>query len=272
MGRALARRRHCKHSNYDRLTRRSGAGAALNLAYVGTGNGVLSDLVVDQRCLDAEDWTITFSAALVFGVVGSTLGAQTGGIPIDTSYVGTGDGTLDFLEIDKKTPAGETWTITLSDADNYTVTGSTLGLQTNLGTVGTAYVSDDGEISFTITAGGTPFVNTDAFTVVGKPYTSDLDEISFVITTGSTPYIATDAYTFTADTVLGYQNDIPKSDRLRFNDDQAQRLVLTVDEAVDVHDVMCADGDSAQEPGGRSNQYTYEDVQDAADPSDIGLV
>ncbi len=188
MGRLVSRQRHCKHSSQDRLVRRSGTGVALQLAFVGTGNG-----------------------------------------------------TLVMSGVDGASPDGEVWTITFSDATNFAVSGSTLGAQA-AGTVGTPYVSDGGEVSFLVTAGGTPFVNLDEFT-------------------------------FEAATVEGRGPALQKSDQLRFNEDQAHRLASIPssfgEEAI--HEVMCADGDSAQTPGGRSNQHTFEDVVAASIPGDIGL-
>ncbi len=188
MGRLVSRQRHCKHGTQDRLVRRSGTGVALQLAFAGTGNGVLEVSAVDSDSPDAEVWTITFSNATNFAVSGSTLGVQAAGV------------------------------------------------------VGTPYVSDGGEISFLVTAGGTPFANLDEFT-------------------------------FEAATTPGHGPALQKSDRLRFNEDQAHRLGSIPsnfgEEAI--HDTTCADGDSAQTPGGRSNQYTFEDVLAASIPGDIGL-
>ncbi len=187
MGRALARRRHCKHTSDARLRRRSGYGAALNQAYVGTG-----------------------------------------------------DGTLRVTDIRGDSPDGEIWTVTLSDATNFAVSGSTLGAQA-AGVVGTPYVSDAGEISFLITAGGTPFVNTDAFTLE-------------------------------AATVEGYQSDLDESDWLKSDENEANRISdINPATADGVSAAYCAEGDSAQTPLGRSNQFTFEDVQAATTASDVNL-
>ncbi len=187
MARALARRRHCKHTSDDRKRRRTGYGVAL-----------------------------------------------------DQAFVGTGDGTLRVTDIRGDSPDGEIWTITLTTATDFGVSGSTLGAQA-VGVVGTPYVSDAGEISFLITAGGTPFVNTDAFTLE-------------------------------AETVEGYQDALDESDWLKFDENETNRLG-DIDPALasGVSAAYCADGDSAQTPGGRSNQFTFEDVQAAASASDIGL-
>ena len=162
------------------------------------------------------------------------------GVATDQAYVGTGDGTLRVTDIPGDSPDAEVWTVTLSDATNFAVSGSTLGAQA-AGVVGTPYVSDNGEISFLVTAGGTPFVNTDEFTL-------------------------------NAVTVPGYQGAIQKSDALRFDEDESNRLGDIDGSLSDsVSAAYCAEGDSAQTPLGRSNQFTFEDVQAAAGASDIGL-
>ena len=60
------------------------------------------------------------------------------------------------------------------------------------------------------------------------------------------------------------------SDSLDFLTDQANRI-RAAEAGEGVHDSLCAEGDSAQTPGARSNQFTFEDVQAADDPFDIGL-
>ncbi len=51
----------------------------------------------------------------------------------------------------------ETWTVTFTSATTFNVRGTVSGIQANLGTVGVEYVSDGGEITFTITCdGGAP--------------------------------------------------------------------------------------------------------------------
>jgi baseplate J-like protein len=53
------------------------------------------------------------------------------------------------------TAVDETWTVTFLSPTTFSVQGSVSGLQQD-GTVGTPYISDGGEISFTLTAGSTP--------------------------------------------------------------------------------------------------------------------
>ena len=86
---------------------------------------------------------------------------------LSVSYVGTGNGTIDFLD-GGVGGVTETWTITLTSASAFTVSGSVSGAQSG-GTVGVNYMTTSDSrtslLSFTIEAGGTAFINTDAFTV-----------------------------------------------------------------------------------------------------------
>lgn len=86
---------------------------------------------------------------------------------LSVSYSGTGNGTINYLDGGVGAPS-ETWTITLTSATAFTVSGSSSGAQAG-GTVGTNYTTTGSTLtsllSFVIVAGGTPFVNTDAFTV-----------------------------------------------------------------------------------------------------------
>ncbi len=84
-------------------------------------------------------------------------------VPNAPTYVGTGDGTMGSIGVNQLTGQAETWSIVATSATNFTVTGFLSGAQ-GAATVGVPY--NNGIISFTITAGGTPFVATDAFTLV----------------------------------------------------------------------------------------------------------
>lgn len=89
------------------------------------------------------------------------------GAPIvgTVGYVGTGNGVI--VAIDTKALATpEVWTIAMTSATAFTVTGSVSGAQTS-GTTGTNYTSNSpaGNLSFRINVGGTAFVAADAFTV-----------------------------------------------------------------------------------------------------------
>lgn len=74
---------------------------------------------------------------------------------------GTGNGTITAITVNQATAEAELWTLTATSATNFTVSGFVSGAQA-AATVGTPY--NNGIISFTITAGGTPFVASDNFT------------------------------------------------------------------------------------------------------------
>jgi hypothetical protein len=84
------------------------------------------------------------------------------------SYTGTGNGTITEIEGGPDAVA-ETFTITLTSATAFGVTGSVSGALA-AGVVGTKY--SVAQVSFMITAGGTAFINTDAFvfTVAARVY------------------------------------------------------------------------------------------------------
>ncbi len=92
-----------------------------------------------------------------------------GGYPTIDSNVpdpgNTGDGTITNIEGANGPSPREAWTITAVSATSFTVVGSVSGAQATNATVGLRYTSDDGNISFLINAGGTPFVATDFFTI-----------------------------------------------------------------------------------------------------------
>jgi len=76
-------------------------------------------------------------------------------------YTGTGNGVIGEIDTEVGAPT-EVWTITFLDATNFTVSGSVSGVKAN-GTIASDYI--DGEISFRIEAGATPFVLNDEFTI-----------------------------------------------------------------------------------------------------------
>lgn len=92
-----------------------------------------------------------------------------GGYPTIDSNVpdpgNTGDGTITKIEGANGPSPREAWVITAVSATSFTVVGSVSGAQATNATVGLDYTSDDGNISFLINAGGTPFVATDFFTI-----------------------------------------------------------------------------------------------------------
>lgn len=80
----------------------------------------------------------------------------------------TGDGTCGLVTVSVATLT-EDWTITCTDdttegEEVWSVTGTVSGLQTATATTGVEYTSDNGEVSFTITAGDTAFAAGDEFT------------------------------------------------------------------------------------------------------------
>ena len=85
-------------------------------------------------------------------------------VNVSPTVVGTGNGVIKVTDIDQSTAVSEVWTLTATSATNFTVTGSVSGAKP-AATVGTPYVDD---ISFKITAGGTPFIAGDTFTITIK--------------------------------------------------------------------------------------------------------
>lgn len=87
------------------------------------------------------------------------------GMTLTPAYTGTGNGTISAL-IGGSASVAEVVTITFTDATHFSVVGSTSGA-IGTGVAGTAFVST--KINFMITAGGTAFIATDAFTVSTTP-------------------------------------------------------------------------------------------------------
>ncbi|NOR65425.1 MAG: hypothetical protein GQ468_05345 [Candidatus Scalindua sp.] len=93
------------------------------------------------------------------------------------SYVGTGNGTIGEVNVGNATTV-EVWTIACVDvttvgSEVWTVTGSVTGLLTLNAVTGVKY--DEGIVEFLITAGGTNFALTDAFTIKDNVYTGTGD-------------------------------------------------------------------------------------------------
>jgi uncharacterized phage protein gp47/JayE len=76
----------------------------------------------------------------------------------------TGDATFGSITTSANITA-EVWTILFTDATHFTVTGSSSGLQTATGTLGTVYNNDVNSLHFQITAGVVPMVAGDSFTI-----------------------------------------------------------------------------------------------------------
>lgn len=77
------------------------------------------------------------------------------------NLTGTGNGTMSAVTVNQATASEELWTITATSATNFTVEGFVSGPMA-AATVGTPY--NNGMVSFTITAGSTPFQAGDVFT------------------------------------------------------------------------------------------------------------
>lgn len=108
---------------------------------------VRSDWKQDWKEDAKQDWKLDFTSdAWIVGTATKT---------------GTGNGTASVVQPGRSTVA-ETWTLTATNATNFTVVGSVSGSKGAL-TVGTAY--DNGFIALKITAGGTAFVAGDTFTI-----------------------------------------------------------------------------------------------------------
>lgn len=78
------------------------------------------------------------------------------------TYVGTGDGTMSAPVVYSGATITETITA-IYDGALWIISGSTTGI---IGTVATGSAFVSGKISFTITAGSTPFIATDTFTIL----------------------------------------------------------------------------------------------------------
>ena len=69
----------------------------------------------------------------------------------------------------------ETWTIAFTSPTAFSVTGSVTGLQTNTGTVGTTYVTDQPMLRFLITAGTSPYETADRARIVTSYYKGNVN-------------------------------------------------------------------------------------------------
>lgn len=78
-------------------------------------------------------------------------------------------------------------------------------------------------------------------------------------------------YTGTNETVVGYQAALNIPDELQYVVDAAARITLVSDGDSDVYEAMRTDGDTGGVVGNRTNTYTFEDVDAASIPGDLGL-
>lgn len=95
------------------------------------------------------------------------------GMALTPSFVGTGNGTISALG--GSASVAETITVTFTSATAFGVVGSVSG-SLGTGTVGSAFINT--KTNFTITAGGTAFVATDAFTFAVAPKWTSLRRTS----------------------------------------------------------------------------------------------
>jgi hypothetical protein len=172
----------------------AGTPVATTPTFVGTGNGTISAITVTSPTVKLDTFFVVFTSPTNFTVQGNDygiVGLGTVGTPftsttvnftitsgstpfvagdyfqfsliyVPTTYTGTGNGTMTNI-LPQSLAIPETWTITLTSATAFTVTGSSSGPQAG-GTVGAPY--NNGFISFKLNAGSTPFVAGDQFTVV----------------------------------------------------------------------------------------------------------
>ena len=158
------------------------------------GDGAMSLPVLSPSTI-TENWTATYVQPLA-----------TATLP-QAGFLNTGSGTMSGITTDVTATLTEDWTVQY-DGTQWAVQGSISGVMTNKATTGVPYISDSGEISFTISAGTVAFVALDYFTfsttasdpywnVAGSVsgiqfnkaetnlwYNSDDYEVSFIITEG----------------------------------------------------------------------------------------
>lgn len=88
-------------------------------------------------------------------------------VPVPVFSIATGDATFS-TPVPGQGSQDETWTVTFLSPTTFSVQGSVSGLQLD-GVVGTPYTSDEEEVAFTITAGGTPMAVGDVATFITSP-------------------------------------------------------------------------------------------------------
>lgn len=174
-----------------------GTPVADNLAFTGVGDGTITTPTATSVFVKPEEYNIIFTSSTDFTVVGEDTGiigvGQVGVAFVSTKvnftitdgttpfvagdyfsfnlvytptgFTGTGNGEMTGISTDQFASIGETWTITFTSATTFDVVGSVTGPEVG-GIVGTPY--DNNFINFTITAGTTPFVTGDEFTLVSQ--------------------------------------------------------------------------------------------------------
>lgn len=118
---------------------------ALN-QFLGTGNRAF----VVRANIDLTDASSTFISLGTPALIAST-----------ETFVGIGNGTLGSVTATNNTVKPQTFTVTMTSATTFTVSGSLVGF-VGTGTTGAAFTS--GSVNFTITAGLTAFAAGDTFT------------------------------------------------------------------------------------------------------------
>lgn len=78
-------------------------------------------------------------------------------------------------------------------------------------------------------------------------------------------------YTGTNESVVGFQAALVQPDELQYVVDAAARLSLASDGDSDVYEALRTEATEAVVVAGRTNVYTFEDVDAASLPADIGL-
>jgi hypothetical protein len=192
-------------------------GVASNVVGPGGGKGTVGAIVV--KAAVTETWTLKCVESIwgEFSVTGSVSGAQPNAF-VDTAYDSDAiaftinSGSVPF-EVDDQ--------ITFDTTTYWQVSGTVSGAQTNTATTGAYYISDGGEVGFTINERGVPFAIGDSFTfsttgafapfwtVAGTAsgvqsgiaqnntvYTSDNYEVTFTIYEGTIPFATGDTFTF----------------------------------------------------------------------------
>jgi phage tail sheath protein FI len=171
-----------------------------SLVYNGIGNGTLGSVSAYGPAVKPQQFTVTFTSSTSFSVQGSTIGyVGTGvaGIPFASTSVAftisagstafaagdkfiftvgyaatadsgnTGNGVISGLVPDTLA-VPEVFTVEMTSPTAFQVTGTVSGVA-GTGVVGTAF--DNNRINFLLSAGSTPFVATDAFTITVQSVT-----------------------------------------------------------------------------------------------------
>lgn len=121
------------------------------------------------------------NGAFPAGVVGGFEAAADGAFVSAAVAGNTGNGTVTGAAAGGSASIGGAYSVTFTDATHFTVTDPN-GRIVGKGTTGVAFTSTG--VNFTITAGGTPFVKGDAFTMTATMKTVNLGGVGVVFRTG----------------------------------------------------------------------------------------